>query len=358
MLERHDRTSTPGIDVTIDTQGVAYRFLPPTWYDNKRSNMRAPRGIELLSDGTLDCGSSGGSWSGGECGRGYGELCSCGGSCACGGCNKTMHGWALEVAASCLPDYDGEIWASTPSSMAFVDAALGGGHAPLFEEPEWSITTWWRDRVVQPRPDAPQEPLTRYQEFIEEDICGPDITKWLMGHLDAMRRKARLWAGTQGYLTRISLVAGAAVTPGQGQLNGAGQMQTANCPKGKCAGTASICGICFNNDLPEDLTFGVLYSNASVSRVLAHAGAHAFATASSLATSAVAVATLGGVGDVQVEIGDHEGAYPAWMSGESLTAEDMADKDKFCQKMAALAKQAGVVSHGDCGPCQDPPWAG
>jgi len=92
--------------------------------------------------------------------------------------------------------------------------------------------------------------------------------------------------------------------------------------------------------------------------VLAHAGAHAFATASSLATSAVAAATFGEVGDVEITIGDHEGAYPGWMAGETLIPQDMADQKKFCQKMAALAVQAGVVSHPDCGPCQDPPWAG
>jgi|JI102314A2RNA_FD_contig_81_435523_length_2289_multi_2_in_0_out_0_3 hypothetical protein len=64
--------------------------------------MRAPAGIELLPDGTWDCGAMGGEWSPGGCGCGVGG---CGGE---GGCGSA----AGIGGAPRLADCDGEIWAS------------------------------------------------------------------------------------------------------------------------------------------------------------------------------------------------------------------------------------------------------
>lgn len=88
--------------------------------------MRAPAGIELLSDGTWDCGSTGGEWSPGGCGCGSNGSCGCGGSCGgCGGdggCGGKSTGGAGEAPR--LADYDGEIWAS--SLRTTTDRASGG----------------------------------------------------------------------------------------------------------------------------------------------------------------------------------------------------------------------------------------
>lgn len=83
--------------------------------------MRAPAGIELLSDGTWDCGSSGGSWSGVECGCGSGGSCGCGGACGCSGAPKPPPKCGARSASKVAPraetsaprliDYDGEILA-------------------------------------------------------------------------------------------------------------------------------------------------------------------------------------------------------------------------------------------------------
>lgn len=88
--------------------------------------MRAPASIELLSDGTWECGSTGGEWSPGGCGCGSGGSCGCGGSC--GGCGGEGGCGAKSGTGEAprLDDYVGEIWASparanidrAPSSQA------------------------------------------------------------------------------------------------------------------------------------------------------------------------------------------------------------------------------------------------
>lgn len=74
--------------------------------------MRAPAGIELLTDGTWDCGSTGGEWSPGGCGCSSGGSCGCGGSCGGCGVEGGCGGKPSTGEAPRLPDYDGEIWAS------------------------------------------------------------------------------------------------------------------------------------------------------------------------------------------------------------------------------------------------------
>ncbi len=86
--------------------------------------MGAPAGMELLSEGSWNPGSVSGEWSPGGCGCGSGEPCSCGckgeggGSC-CGG--------KPSGEVPLLPDYDGEIWAS--SVRATVDTTASGEHS-------------------------------------------------------------------------------------------------------------------------------------------------------------------------------------------------------------------------------------
>lgn len=76
--------------------------------------MRAPAGIELLPDGTWDCGSTGGEWSPGGCGCGSGGSCGCKGEVgSCGGKKSGGGGQAPR-----LPDYDGEIWAIADRSSS------------------------------------------------------------------------------------------------------------------------------------------------------------------------------------------------------------------------------------------------
>lgn len=72
--------------------------------------MTALAGIDVLPDGTWDCGSTGGSWTPGGCG--CGGSCGCGGKCGGeGGCGKGSCGGS---AAPQIPDYNGEIWAKHP----------------------------------------------------------------------------------------------------------------------------------------------------------------------------------------------------------------------------------------------------
>jgi hypothetical protein len=74
--------------------------------------MRAPAGIALLSDGTWDCGSSGGEWSPGGCGCGSNGSCECGGPRGCGGsCGKAVQCGDGLGSIPHLPDYDGVLLA-------------------------------------------------------------------------------------------------------------------------------------------------------------------------------------------------------------------------------------------------------
>ena len=72
-------------------------------------------GAPVLSGGSWDCGSAGGEWSPGACGCNTGEPCSCGGSCGCTGEGGGSCGGAGKPPGEVplLPDYDGEIWASS-----------------------------------------------------------------------------------------------------------------------------------------------------------------------------------------------------------------------------------------------------
>ncbi len=325
--------------------------------------MRATDGIDWLPDGSWDCGSTRTKWSPDGCARGSVESCSCSASCGCNGeGGGSCDGGKPSGDLPLLPDYGGEIWASPER---FIVDSTAGGHSSECISGFCFFSSDGSSQEV-PAPGDPWGPsvtttTTAYPDPVieQKDICGPDVTDWLMVHLDNMRRKARLWAGTKNLAQRTVLVAGAAVTDGEGNLNFGKNLESPSCPKGKCANTVMICGTCFNNDVPEDLTFGTLYSNAQVPRAAAHAGAHTFATASSVATSVVAVVTLGGVYDVEISVGDHEGAYPVWVTGESFTAEDLQKKNKkkFCDKIDALAKKKnqGVTTHPNCAACQDPP---
>lgn len=90
--------------------------------------MRAPAGIELLTDGTWNCGSTGGEWSPGGCGCGSGGSCGCGGSCGgCGG-EGGCGGKPSTGEAPRLADYDGEIWASPV--RATIDRSSSGQATP------------------------------------------------------------------------------------------------------------------------------------------------------------------------------------------------------------------------------------
>jgi hypothetical protein len=82
--------------------------------------MRTPAGIELLSEGSWNPGSVSGEWSPGGCGcgSGAGEPCSCGGSCGCKGeGGGSCGGGKTSGEVPLLPDYEGEIWASTPMTI-------------------------------------------------------------------------------------------------------------------------------------------------------------------------------------------------------------------------------------------------
>lgn len=76
--------------------------------------MRAPAGIELLPDGTWDCGSTGGEWLPGGCGCGSGGSCGCKGEV--GSCSGKKSGGGRQAPR--LPDYDGEIWAPPVRAIA------------------------------------------------------------------------------------------------------------------------------------------------------------------------------------------------------------------------------------------------
>lgn len=132
--------------------------------------MRAPAGIELLSEGSWNPGSVSGEWSPGGCGcgSGSGELCSCGGSCGCEGeGGGSCGGGNPSGEVPLLPDYDGEIWASPPSVVdrdaypvvtEWIGGSVGepstgkGGHRQSDEtpaQPEWpplatfASDPWW-----------------------------------------------------------------------------------------------------------------------------------------------------------------------------------------------------------------------
>ncbi len=87
------------------------------------SDVRAPAGIELLSDSTWDCACSGGSWSPSECecGCGSGEECGCGGNC--GG---RASGADAGDRAPRFADYEGDLWASMPGVVRVPQGGGGG----------------------------------------------------------------------------------------------------------------------------------------------------------------------------------------------------------------------------------------
>lgn len=89
--------------------------------------MRAPAGMELLSEGLWNHGSVSGEWSPGGCGCGSGEPCSCGGSCGCKGeGGGSCGGGKPSGEVPLLPDYDGEIWASPVGAVASLTRPRGG----------------------------------------------------------------------------------------------------------------------------------------------------------------------------------------------------------------------------------------
>lgn len=99
--------------------------------------MRAPAGIELLPDGTWDCGSIGGEWSPGGCGCSAGGSCGCGGTCGCGKGGKcgegNPKGTCSNVVLPEIVDYNGELWAA-PGQPAVAEHGRAPGNAAA-----WSI---------------------------------------------------------------------------------------------------------------------------------------------------------------------------------------------------------------------------
>lgn len=133
--------------------------------------MRAPAGIELLSDGTWDCGSTAGEWSPGGCGCRPGAACECGGSCGCegegGSCGGKPTGGSGEVPH--LPDYNGEIWASEVRSAHEWDSVwathLARGEMTTAEPWPWTIPNMMAGWPIDP-PDG---------WFLTVPVCPCDV---------------------------------------------------------------------------------------------------------------------------------------------------------------------------------------
>lgn len=82
-----------------------------------RSVTEPSPGFEVLSDGSWECGSTGGEWSLNGCGcrSGSDESCSCIGSNGCADTDGTVCGGRQPLCkVSPPPSYEGEIWASPP----------------------------------------------------------------------------------------------------------------------------------------------------------------------------------------------------------------------------------------------------
>lgn len=207
-------------------------------------------GIEMPSDGSWDCGSTGGEWSGGGCGCTSGEPCSCGckGAGSCGGSPS-----GSGAAASVLRDCDGEIWALSPRSNGQNKIGLvsPADDQRLFEgkESSWAPPTVVDSLVASgERPSSLPVPTQEvaYSELLE--FSYPSVWNredWMNSLLDYMQWWISPWC--PDWLWEIALACAAGIEAGtsaglQAGAYGAGFSHclshcliTATCPCGLMA---------------------------------------------------------------------------------------------------------------------------
>jgi hypothetical protein len=120
--------------------------------------------------------------------------------------------------------------------------------------------------------------------------CGPDVGPWLVQQMQANRnhpviknlREIR-WpryvpffnlGWTAGFLYDFRNLVKAG---GPWDFKVTESFVRGNCPTDKCAGTVTICGICFYKDVPGNIHYGYVARMASLRRWVIYAGGHSAA---------------------------------------------------------------------------------
>lgn len=218
--------------------------------------MGAPAGIELLSEGLWIPGSVSGEWSPGGCGCGSGEPCTCGGTCGCKGeGGGSCGGGRPSGEVPLLPDYDGEIWASTEGAR-MVDAF-------------YSETWWWtpNEEGSSSTGDA-FEPFAAPEFAVavvpHEKVCGPDVTDFVVGKLIEHHN-----------LAGMSPIADIIKVSGLGAINLRSQVKglpnkpvafTDSCPS-NCPESIQMCGKCVSDQIPGNTALGQMFGKVAAGKI-------------------------------------------------------------------------------------------
>lgn len=313
--------------------------------------MGAPAGIELLSEGSWNPGSVSGEWLPGGCGCGSGEPCSCGGLCGCKGEGVgSCGGGKPSGEVPLLPDYDGEIWASSEQST--VDIAVGdhssncGSEFCLYAGDEDIFGGDEEPPQVEFPPDTRLLSLTAIQFQEQQDstkvsICGPDITDWLVRHLVSdvflgLNPERGIPATNWAPYGKRDLKNIKDVTAGEGDDV---------CPQ-YCGWGVTFCGKCVSKDVPGNMGFGGALGK-SVASILAGVSEGDEDAADRYAYALGAYAHAAGRRYVKNRARTH----PTRLPGEGA---DEAVKAAVCKVLNDPSRKWPAHFFQDCKPCGKP----